>query len=101
MYISRRNFIWGLSCTCGSSLIFPSCTEVEISGRKQINIPITTINKRIKGILSETLNEECCIKLEHEIVSLLYSEISSDTTLTDSSIIKILHKVKLQKNKVD
>ena len=41
------------------------------------------------------------IKLEHEIVSLLYSEISSDTTLTDSSIIKILDKVKLQKNKVD
>ena len=36
--ISRRNFIWGLSCTCGSSLILPSCTEVEISGRKQINI---------------------------------------------------------------
>ena len=33
------------------------------------------------------------IKLEHEIVSLLYSEISSDTTLTDSSIIKILNKV--------
>tara|TARA_B110001454_G_scaffold148691_1_gene138107 strand:+ start:1053 stop:1613 length:561 start_codon:yes stop_codon:yes gene_type:complete len=33
------------------------------------------------------------IKLEHEIVSLLYSKISLDTTLTDSSIIKILDKV--------
>tara|TARA_B100001123_G_C15289926_1_gene1017091 strand:+ start:1510 stop:2346 length:837 start_codon:yes stop_codon:yes gene_type:complete len=36
--ISRRNFIWGLSCTCGSALLLPSCTEVDISGRKQINI---------------------------------------------------------------
>ena len=36
--ISRRKFIWGLSCTCGSTLFLPSCTEVEISGRKQINI---------------------------------------------------------------
>ncbi len=34
------------------------------------------------------------IKLEHEIVSMIYSEISSDTSLTDSSIIKILEKVK-------
>ncbi len=36
--ISRRNFIWGLSCTCGSTIFLTSCTEVEISGRKQINI---------------------------------------------------------------
>ena len=36
--LSRRKFIWGLSCTCGSALFFPSCSEVEISGRKQINI---------------------------------------------------------------
>lgn len=34
------------------------------------------------------------IKLEHEIVSMIYSEVSSDTSLTDSSIIKILKKVK-------
>ena len=36
--ISRRNFILGLSCTCGSAILLPSCTEVEISGRKQFNI---------------------------------------------------------------
>ena len=36
--ISRRNFIWGLSCTCGATILLPSCTEVEISGRKQFNI---------------------------------------------------------------
>ena len=34
------------------------------------------------------------IKLEQEIVSMMYSEISSDTTLTDSSIINILNIVK-------
>ena len=36
--ISRRNFILGLSCTCGSVILLPSCTEVKISGRKQFNI---------------------------------------------------------------
>ena len=35
---SRRNFIWGMSCACCSTIFLPSCTEVEISGRKQINI---------------------------------------------------------------
>ena len=34
------------------------------------------------------------IKLEQEIVSMMYSEISSDTTLTDSSIINILNIIK-------
>ena len=36
--ISRRKFLWGISCTCGTALFLPACTEVEISGRKQINI---------------------------------------------------------------
>ena len=40
---------------------------VKNGGKKLINIPFPLINKRIKGILSDTLNEECCIKLEHEV----------------------------------
>ncbi len=36
--ISRRKFIWGASCTCGSSLILSSCADVAISDRKQIKI---------------------------------------------------------------
>ena len=36
--ISRRKFIWGLSCTCGSIIILPSCTDVALSDRKQFNI---------------------------------------------------------------
>ena len=35
---SRRKFILGFSCTCGSSLIFPACTDVAMSDRKQIKI---------------------------------------------------------------
>jgi len=34
--------------------------------RKNINIPFPMINKRIKGILSETQNEQCWVKLEQE-----------------------------------
>ena len=36
--LSRRKFIYGASCVCGSSLIMPSCTQVSISDRQQFNI---------------------------------------------------------------
>ena len=36
--LSRRKFIYTASCACGSSLLFPSCTEVAMSERKQFNI---------------------------------------------------------------
>ena len=36
--ISRRKFIYGASCVCGSSLILPSCADVAMSDRKQIKI---------------------------------------------------------------
>ncbi len=41
------------------------------------------------------------IKLENEIVSLIYSEIMEDSTLVDSSIIKILEKVKPLDSQID
>ena len=34
--------------------------------RKNVNNPFPMISKRIKGILSDTVNEKCWIKLEHE-----------------------------------
>ncbi len=40
---------------------------VKNGGKKVINIPFPAINKRIKGILSDTINEECCIALVHEV----------------------------------
>ena len=36
--ISRRKFIYGCSCVCASSIILPSCTEVALSDRQQLNI---------------------------------------------------------------
>ena len=36
--LSRREFIWGMSCACGTALILPSCTEVAMSERKQMKI---------------------------------------------------------------
>ena len=36
--LSRRKFVWGMACTCGTSLLLPSCTDVAISDRKQFNI---------------------------------------------------------------
>ena len=36
--LSRRKFIWGITCTCGTSLFLPSCTDVAMSDRKQFNI---------------------------------------------------------------
>ena len=36
--LSRRKFIWGMSCTCGTSLVLHSCADVAMSERKQIKI---------------------------------------------------------------
>ena len=36
--LSRRKFILGMSCSCGASLILPSCADVALSDRKQIKI---------------------------------------------------------------
>ncbi len=36
--LSRRKFVWGMTCTCGSAVFLPSCTEVAMSDRKQFNI---------------------------------------------------------------
>ena len=37
-YFSRRKFIYGAGCICGTSLILPSCTQVAMSERQQFNI---------------------------------------------------------------
>ncbi len=36
--LNRRKFIWGMSCTCGASILLPSCADVAMSDRKQIKI---------------------------------------------------------------
>ncbi len=36
--LSRREFVWGMSCACGGSLILPSCADVAMSDRKQLKI---------------------------------------------------------------
>ena len=35
--LSRRKFVWGMTCTCGT-LFLPSCADVAMSDRKQFNI---------------------------------------------------------------
>ena len=35
--LSRRKFVWGMACTCGT-LLLPSCADVAMSDRKQFNI---------------------------------------------------------------
>ena len=36
--LSRRKFIYGATCTCGVSLLLPSCADVALTDRKQIKI---------------------------------------------------------------
>ena len=36
--LTRRKFIIGGGCMCGTSLLLSSCTEVALSERKQLNI---------------------------------------------------------------
>ena len=47
--------------------LFIILQNYEKNGRRiNINIPFPMINKRIKGVLTDTINEQCWIKLEHE-----------------------------------
>ena len=39
---------------------------VDNGGNKEINIPFPMINKRIKGHLPDTVNDECFVALKHE-----------------------------------
>ena len=39
---------------------------VKEGGKIQINIPFPMINRRIKGLLPDTINEKCWVKLEQE-----------------------------------
>jgi hypothetical protein len=39
---------------------------VNNGGKIEINIPFPMINKRIKGLLPDTVNEQCFIALKHE-----------------------------------
>ena len=36
--LSRRKFIWGITCTCSSSSLLISCADVAMSDREQFNI---------------------------------------------------------------
>jgi len=39
---------------------------VNNGGKIEVNIPFPMINKRIRGLLPDTVNEQCCIALIHE-----------------------------------
>ena len=36
--LSRRKFMYGVGCICGTSLLLPACSQVVISERNQFNI---------------------------------------------------------------
>jgi hypothetical protein len=39
---------------------------VNNGGKIEVNIPFPMINKRIRGLLPDTVNEQCFIALKHE-----------------------------------
>ena len=61
--ISRRKFIYGASCSICSALILPSCAEVPITNRKQLNfyeynLPIILPSGGIGGLPQIYSNEK-------------------------------------------
>ena len=54
-FYSRRNFIYGASCSLCGSLILPSCAQVPLTNRSQLNLydknmPIIIIQGQIGGL---------------------------------------------------
>ena len=61
-YLSRRKFIYGATCSLCSSLILPSCAEVPLTNRKQLNfyqynMPIIIPGAGIGGLPQVYANE--------------------------------------------
>ena len=62
-HLSRRKFIYGASCSICSSLILPSCAEVPLTRRKQLNfyqynLPIIIPGAGIGGLPQVYANEK-------------------------------------------
>ena len=83
---TRRNFIYGASCSLCGSLILPSCTQVPLTNRTQLNfydknMPIVIIQGQIAGIPIPKIyqNEK---KLNEEI-EISYKKFLSDREIWD------------------
>ena len=67
---SRRKFIYGTTCSICGSLILPSCAEIPLSNRKQLNFykpaedseEITYLKERLDFFLLTMRDKRFCMK---------------------------------------
>ena len=90
--INRRNFVVGASCSLCGSLILPSCTQVPLTNRSQLNLydsnlPIVIFQGSVGGIPIPKVyaNEKSLNKEIDKVYDKFLSKAKSDKILLDNT----------------
>tara|TARA_Y100000590_G_scaffold238992_1_gene268804 strand:+ start:997 stop:1911 length:915 start_codon:yes stop_codon:yes gene_type:complete len=90
MNFSRRKFIYGISCSICSSLILPSCAEVPMTNRKQLNfykynLPIILPSGGAGGLPQIYANEDHLNKIIESQYKIFINKARSRNILIENS----------------
>ena len=88
--INRRNFVIGASCSLCGSVILPSCTQVPLTNRNQLNLydsnlPIILMDGGVAGLPKVYPNERSLNKEVEKIYSNFLSKAKADKILLDNT----------------
>ena len=88
--INRRNFVFGASCTLCGSMILPSCTQVPLTNRSQLNLydsnlPIILMGGGVAGLPKIYPNEKALNQEVEKTYSRFLSKAKEDKILLDNT----------------
>ena len=88
--INRRSFVFGASCSLCGSMILPSCTQVPLTNRSQLNLydsnlPIILMGGGVLGTPKIYPNERSLNKEVEKTYSKFLSKAKEDKILLDNT----------------
>jgi len=91
--INRRNFVVGASCSLCGSMILPSCTQVPLTNRSQLNLydsklPIVIFQGSVGGIPIPKVyaNEKSLNNEIDRVYNKFITKAKSDKILLDNTV---------------
>ena len=91
--INRRNFVVGASCSLCGSMILPSCTQVPLTNRSQLNLydsklPIVIFQGSVGGIPIPKVyaNEKSLNNEIDKVYNKFITKAKSDKILLDNTV---------------
>ena len=88
--INRRSFVFGASCSLCGSVILPSCTQVPLTNRSQLNLydsnlPIILMGGGVAGLPKIYPNERALNQEVDKTYSRFLSKAKEDKILLDNT----------------